>query len=98
MNGALIKRIIFALIVITAIAGVVGYSGPAYGQGTQEGAPIFVKEIPAGYRDWKVISVAQEEGNLNSLGVILGNDLAIRAYREGEPSVSGRHNHRRFAL
>ena len=84
MKELLIKRIIFALIVITAMAGIVGYIGPAYGQGTHEDAPVFVKEIPPGYRDWKVISVAHEEGNLNSLGAILGNDLAIRAYREGD--------------
>ncbi len=39
-------------------------------------------KIPDGYRDWKLISVAHEEGNLNSLGAILGNDVAIKAYRE----------------
>jgi hypothetical protein len=26
-------------------------------------APIFVNAIPHGYRDWKLISVAREEGN-----------------------------------
>jgi hypothetical protein len=30
-----------------------------------------------------LISVAHEEGNLNSLGAVLGNDVAIKAYREG---------------
>jgi hypothetical protein len=47
-------------------------------------SPIFVDKIPDGYRDWKLISVAHEEGNLNSLGAILGNDVAIKAYREGK--------------
>ena len=28
--------------------------------------------------------MAHEEGNLNSLGAILGNDVAIKAYREGK--------------
>jgi len=79
-----VKRFIFALIAIAAMAAVVGYIGPAYGQGTCDAAPIFVKEIPPGYRDWKLISVAHEEGNFNSLGAILGNDLAIKAYREGD--------------
>src|SRR5262249_47106013 len=37
-----------------------------------------------GYRDWKLISVAHEEGNLNSLGAILGNDVVLKAYREGK--------------
>jgi len=50
----------------------------------QEGPSIFVTEIPAGYRDWRLISVAHEAGNLNSFGAILGNDVAIKAYREGK--------------
>ena len=83
MKELLIKRYVFALIAIAAMAAAVGYLGPAYGQGTRDAAPIFVTEIPPGYRDWKVISVAHEEGNLNSLGAILGNDLAIKAYRAG---------------
>ena len=50
----------------------------------QEAAPIFVKEIPTGYRDWKVVSVAHEAGELNDIRAILGNDIAIKAYREGK--------------
>lgn len=53
------------------------------GQADQEGAP-WVTEKPAGYRDWRLISVAHEEGNLHSLGAILGNDVAIETYREGK--------------
>lgn len=37
---------------------------------------------PAGCRDWKLVSVAHEEGNLNDLRAVLGNDIAIKAYRE----------------
>ena len=40
-------------------------------------------EIPAGYRDWKLISVAHEEANLNSFAAVMGNDVAIEAYRDG---------------
>ena len=47
-------------------------------------APIFVTDIPSGYRDWKLISVAHEEGNLNDIRAILGNEIAIKAYREGD--------------
>src|SRR5215831_21321100 len=83
MKERLLKRTVVALAAIAAMAAVVGYIGPAYGQATHKAEPIFLKEIPPGYRDWKVISVAHEEGNLNSLGVILGNDLTIKAYREG---------------
>jgi hypothetical protein len=43
---------------------------------------VFVTEIPAGYRDWKVVSVAHEAGELNDIRAILGNDITIKAYRE----------------
>jgi hypothetical protein len=46
-------------------------------------APLFGIAIPAGYRDWKLISVAHEEGNLNDIRAILGNDIALQAYRQG---------------
>jgi hypothetical protein len=49
----------------------------------QESSPIFATEIPPEYRDWRLISVAHEEGNLNDLRAILGNDAAIKAAREG---------------
>jgi hypothetical protein len=47
-------------------------------------APVPVTEIPPGYRDWRWISVAHEEGNLHSFAALLGNDVAIKAYREGK--------------
>lgn len=49
-----------------------------------QSAPIFVTTVPQGYRDWRLISVAHEEGNLNSFSAVLGNDIAIKAYREGK--------------
>jgi hypothetical protein len=55
--------------------------GPAI---DEEAAPIFVKKIPPGYRDWRLISVAREEGSLDDIRAILGNDVAIKAYREGK--------------
>jgi hypothetical protein len=50
----------------------------------EEAAPIFGVKIPLGYRDWRLISVAREEGNLDDLRAILGNGVAIDAYREGK--------------
>ena len=78
------RRKTFLLIVVAIVVGVVAFMSPASPHATQEAAPIFVTEIPPGYRDWRLISVAHEEGNLNSLGAILGNDIAVRAYREGK--------------
>src|SRR5262245_6644340 len=48
-----------------------------------ENSPIFITEIPQGYRDWRLISVSREEGTLDDIRAILGNDIAIKAYREG---------------
>ena len=48
----------------------------------EKATPIFMKEIPHGYRDWRLISVAREEGSLNDIRAILGNDVAIKTYRE----------------
>src|SRR5262249_2726404 len=71
--------------------GAVASMAPAPGQADEEAAPIFGLKIPPGYRDWRLISVAHEEGNLNDLRAILGNDVAIKAYREGKlPSRTAR--------
>jgi len=78
------KRIAFFLVSVATVGGVVAFSATASRHSDQVAAPIFVTEIPPGYRDWKFISVAHEEGNLNSFASILGNDIAIRAYREGK--------------
>jgi hypothetical protein len=43
-----------------------------------------VGALPQGYRAWPLVSVAHEEGNLNDIRAILGNDIAIRAYRNGK--------------
>jgi hypothetical protein len=63
----------------------IGASTPFAAPGADEAAaPIFGIRIPPGYRDWAVISVAHEAGNNNDLRVILGNEVAIKAFREGD--------------
>jgi hypothetical protein len=78
------KWIAFLLVVVAAVAGVVASSASASGNADEEAAPIFGIKLPSGYRDWKLISVAHEEGNLNDIRAVLGNDVAIAAYREGK--------------
>lgn len=56
---------------------------PASGQSDGETTPIFGIKIPPGYRDWRLVSVAHEAGSLNDLRAVLGNDVAIKAYRDG---------------
>src|SRR5262245_17973425 len=84
LRGRRMGRIAVLLVAIPAVAVGVAYLARASGQEGGETAPIFVDKVPAGYRDWTVISVAHEEGNLNSLGAILGNGVAIKAYLEGK--------------
>ena len=78
------KHFTFSLIAVAAMAGLVAFVAPAPGHADGDAAPAFVTEIPNGYRDWKWISSAHEAGTLNSLGAVLGNDVAIKAYREGK--------------
>ena len=75
------KRLIFLFAVETA-AGFIAFAAPASQDANENSAPLFVKTIPPGYRDWRLISVAREEGDLNDIRAILGNDAAIKAYRE----------------
>ncbi len=79
------RRIGYILTSVISLTGACAYVSfaPAHADGAD--TPAFdVHEMPAGYRDWKVVSVAHEAGNLNDLRAVLGNDIAIKAYREGK--------------
>lgn len=78
------KRTAFLLVAVATVAAIVASISPASGQGAGQAAPVFVTKMPSGYRDWTLISVAHEAGDINSLGAKLGNDVAIKAYREGK--------------
>src|SRR6204780_2337052 len=76
------RRITYILAAVAALGGVLVYIAQASGEASAEAAPLFGIKLPAGYRDWRVISVAHEAGNNNDLRAVLGNDVAIKAYRE----------------
>ena len=47
-------------------------------------SPIYGVTVPAGYRDWKVISIARlKTDKVDQLRAQLGNDIAIKALKEG---------------
>lgn len=74
------KRIlafVMAFIAVSAVASLTLAASSA----DDASAPLFGIKIFPGYRDWRLISVAHEEGNLNDLRAVLGNDVAIKAYR-----------------
>src|SRR5271157_3101027 len=76
------RGITYLLVAVVALTGMVVYVAHASGHADEEAAPIFGVKIPPGYRDWRLISVAHEAGNLNDFRAVLGNDVAIKAYRE----------------
>jgi len=80
------RRICFLPVGAIALAVVVSYLAAASDHIDSVAVPIFGIKIFPGYRDWKLISVAHEAGNLNDIRAILGNDIAIRSYREGKQS------------
>ena len=48
-------------------------------------SPIYGVRIPPGYRDWKLIAMGQfVVGKLDQLRAQLGNEIAIKAFKEGK--------------
>ena len=78
------KRITLVLFAFVILTGIIAFTAPASLHADDSGGPAYVTKIPPGYRDWKLISVSHEAGNLNSIGAVLGNDVAIKAYRDGK--------------
>ena len=77
------RRFTFFLIALTTTVGLVALLGPSATRADEESAA-YVTDIPSGYRDWRWISSAHEAGSLNSLGAVLGNEVAIKAFRAGK--------------
>jgi hypothetical protein len=80
------KYIACVLVAVAALAGVDTYTSPASGQADGEAAPIYGVKIPAGYRNWELIAVKQllVPGKADQLRAQLGNDIAIKAFKEGK--------------
>jgi hypothetical protein len=77
------RGVAYLMLAVVALAGAAIYKVHAAGHGDGDATPLFGIKIPPGYRDWKLVSVAHKEGNLNDIRAILGNDTAITAYRKG---------------
>ena len=77
------KRLPFLLVAVAALAALVAGVAPT-SRPAEDAAAAAIDEgrLPAGYRDWRLISVAREEGDLDDIRAVLGNDIAIKAYRE----------------
>jgi hypothetical protein len=76
------------LFVFAMVTVVIGLTTLASEPADQGGTPIYLTAVPQGYRDFGLIAVARltkGDGN-NQLRAQLGNEIAIKAYREGKRS------------
>src|SRR5688572_33209273 len=80
------KWIALLLVAVVALVCVVAAEPPTSQTSDDAAAAIAEGKLPPGYRDWRLISVAREEGDLDDIRATLGNDAAIKAYRESASS------------
>jgi len=78
------KRIVCGLAAGVAVVAIC--TAPATGQADDDASPIYGVKIPPGYRDWKLIAPDHliAEGKGDQLRAMLGNDIAIKAFKEGK--------------
>lgn len=72
------KWIAYLWIVLLAVVCVVAAQAPASRAADGAVAAIAKGELPRGYRDWRLISVAREEGELDDIGAILGVQFMVK--------------------
>ena len=72
-----------ALMALVAVPSAMCFMGSAVAQTDAGAAPIYGVTLPAGYRDWTMISIASVGAPVNDMRAKLGNDVAIKAYRAG---------------
>lgn len=72
------------LVSMAAAAAIVfsGHSATASVSGSSDASPIFGVRLPVDYRQWQVVAVSQEVPFDEFRGIV-GNALAIKAYRDG---------------
>jgi hypothetical protein len=80
------KRTVISLLGVAMVAGLLAATATVPRSADGAADAIANGKLPEEYRDWRLISVAREEGPLDDIRAILGNDTAIKAYREGKPS------------
>ena len=78
------RRIVVLLFAVVMVSSVVAGIVPRSQQANGQLPPVLGNKIPPGYRNWPLISVAREQGDLDDIRAKLGNDVAIEAYRAGK--------------
>lgn len=77
------SRPLIALFAIAAgsLAAAITYVASA--RSDEAKSPIYGVTVPKGYRHWEFIAPAHESPPLDELRVVVGNDIAVEAYRQG---------------
>jgi len=68
------------------LASLTANSLPALAQGkpSKPASPIYGVVLPDGYRQWEMVGVATEDAPLDELRAVVGNPIAMKAYRLGQ--------------
>jgi len=67
IEETLMKRIGYMLVAVIGLIGGIAYISLPPANADGQAAAGFDVKLPSGYRDWRLISVAHEAGNLNDL-------------------------------
>jgi hypothetical protein len=77
------KSAYLGVLAVAAVPAILAVAASSVGANVTEASPIYGVTIPDGYRAWELVATSHETDPLNELRAILGNPVAIRAYREG---------------
>jgi len=72
-----------SMLILLTLVGVIACMTASSSHADQAAEAISSGNLPSGFRDWTLISVARIGGKVNDLRAKLGNDLTIRTYRQG---------------
>jgi cytochrome P460 len=78
-----VRRFALMLVVGISLVGAAACMTTSISPADQAEVAISSGNLPPGYRDWTLISIARLGGKVNDLRAKLGNDVAIKAYRQG---------------
>jgi len=77
------RKIIVASLAAGVVSSAVAAAFAANTSNPDQLSPIYGVSLPDGYRKWELIAPAQEAAPLNELRAVVGNDIAVKAYRDG---------------
>ena len=80
------RKGVIGLTAVAAIAVIIGLTAVASEHTNENSAPVLLTEIPQGYRDFGLIAVSRltRGDGTSQLRAELGNEIAVKAYREGK--------------